>query len=136
MIVAVQSQQTGAATKDCAVLWWLHVFLYEGMYFCECITLADFFQPELLGPKSVETKTYFSKIVWRPWPPDSPVMVHVHISMRNTCVVMKILLCIGVHYCSDVTLYNRYHMCYNSSTIISGILLRHNQDNCFGKINF
>ena len=32
-------------------------------------------------------------------------MVHVRISMRNTCVVMKILLCIGVHYCSDVTLY-------------------------------
>ena len=60
LIVAVQSQQTGAATKDCAVLWWLHVFLYEGMYFfCECITLEDFFQPELLGPKSVETKTYF-----------------------------------------------------------------------------
>ncbi|XP_065901110.1 uncharacterized protein [Dysidea avara] len=33
------------------------------------------------------------------------MVVHVRISMRNTCVVMKILLCIGVHYCSDVTLY-------------------------------
>ena len=40
LIVAVQSLQTGAAAKDCAVLWWLHVFSYGGMYFCECVTLA------------------------------------------------------------------------------------------------
>ena len=26
LIIAVQSPQTGAATKDIAVLWWLHVF--------------------------------------------------------------------------------------------------------------
>ena len=32
------------------------------------------------------------------------------------------------------TVYNRYHMCYNSSTIISGILWRHNQDYCLVKL--
>ena len=40
LIVAVQSQHTGAATKDCIVLWLLHVFSYGGMYFCECIALV------------------------------------------------------------------------------------------------
>ena len=42
LIVSMQLQETGAATKDCTVAWWLYIpsCMEVCMFFCACIALV------------------------------------------------------------------------------------------------